>query len=344
MKLVGELKPEKLQHDSMAGDLRVWRNKFESYYTASNMHLSRLNVQQAHLLNCLDRELSLDSSIQATTPVMGNGVTCLSILTGIFEKKYPVLLRRKNFFSMAQQAEDERSFAEAVNIAANESDIAGMTLQNAMCLVILTCCKDTRLKEKMSELETPTLAAFNILIDAHMHTKATSAKPASSCGAQANRQKSTGRGSQNSGGGRNTVSDAEKKRRQVMKGKCFRCGSADHFANGCSLAKDIKCKRCNVQGHIANACTGGGNNSAPAKANAGGESESQDNLLQLEYRLADCENKFAEAQALGGGGGYYYPPHPIPFSGNGQGRNNNAQSCAITQNTDCNRPTPNMLL
>ena len=202
MKLVGELKPEILQHDSTAGYLTVWRKKFESYYTASNMHLSRLNVQQAHLLNCLDRELSLqlDSSIQATTPVMGNSVTCLSILTGIFEKKYPVLLHRKNFFSMAQQAgQDERSFAEAVKIAANESDIAGMTLQDAICLVILTGCKDTRLKEKMSELETPTMAAFNILIDAHMHAKATSAKPASSCGAQANKQKNTGRGGQNSG-------------------------------------------------------------------------------------------------------------------------------------------------
>ena len=234
MKLVGELKPEILQHDSTAGYLTVWRKKFESYYTASNMHLSRLNVQQAHLLNCLDRELSLqlDSSIQATTPVMGNSVTCLSILTGIFEKKYPVLLHRKNFFSMAQQAgQDERSFAEAVKIAANESDIAGMTLQDAICLVILTGCKDTRLREKMSELETPTMAAFNILIDAHMHAKATSAKPASSCGAQANKQKNTGQGGQNSGGGRNVVSDAEKKRRQIMKGKCFRCGSADHFAN-----------------------------------------------------------------------------------------------------------------
>ena len=185
MKLVGELKPDNLQHNSTAGDLRIWRKKFESYYTASNMHLSRLNVQQAHLLNCLDRELSLqlDSSIQATTPVMGNGITCLSILTGIFEKKYQVLLGRKNFFSMAQQAgQDKRAFAEAVKIAANESDIAGMTLQDAMCLVILTGCRDIRLKEKMSELETPTMAAFNILIDAHMHAKATSAKPAFSCG------------------------------------------------------------------------------------------------------------------------------------------------------------------
>ena len=138
MKLMGELRPETLQHDSTAGDLCVWRKKFESYYTASNMYLSRLNVHWANLLNCLDRELSLqlDSSIQATTLVTGNGMTCLSILTSIFEKKYLVLLRRNFLFSMAQQAgQDQRSFAESGKFAANESDIAGMTLQDAMCLV-----------------------------------------------------------------------------------------------------------------------------------------------------------------------------------------------------------------
>ena len=117
MKLIGESKPDNLTHDSSAGDLRVWRKKFESYYAASNLQLCRLSVQQAHLLNCLDRELSLqlDSSIQATTPVLGAGVTCLSVLTGIFEKKYPLLLRSKNFLSMTQPTgQDERSFAASL--------------------------------------------------------------------------------------------------------------------------------------------------------------------------------------------------------------------------------------
>ena len=104
MKLIGDLKPDDLTHDSSACDLRVWHKKFKSHYAASNLQLCRLSVQQAHLLNCLDRELSLqlDSSIQATTPVLGAGVTCLSILTGLFEQKYPLLLRRKNFYSMTQ--------------------------------------------------------------------------------------------------------------------------------------------------------------------------------------------------------------------------------------------------
>ena len=77
------------------------------------------------------------------------------------------------------------------------------------------------------------------IIDAHMHAKVTPAKPAISCGTTANKQKNVRRGSQNnSGGGRNQVSDAEKKRRQIMKEKCFHCARADHFANNCQSIKE----------------------------------------------------------------------------------------------------------
>ena len=40
-----------------------------------------------------------------------------------------------------------------------------------------------------------------------------------------------------------------------MKGKCYRCGSGEHMANNCSVAKDVKCRSCNATGHIAAAFT-----------------------------------------------------------------------------------------
>lgn len=48
MKLVAELKPEVLLHDTTAGKSRIWLKKFEAYYYASNMQVARIQVQQAY--------------------------------------------------------------------------------------------------------------------------------------------------------------------------------------------------------------------------------------------------------------------------------------------------------
>ena len=171
IKLVTELKPETLAHDATAGELRIWLKKFEAYY----MQNAQTAVQQAYLLNCLDSELSLqlDGCITAQTPVLGQN-SCASGLTEIFKKKYPLLLRRKNFFQMSQQAgQDERAFLEHIKSAAAEADIEGMNLKDALCLTLLSGLRDARLREKLSELEQPTLPAFGVLIDAYLHSKAT---------------------------------------------------------------------------------------------------------------------------------------------------------------------------
>ena len=38
-----------------------------------------------------------------------------------------------------------------------------------------------------------------------------------------------------------------------MKGKCYSCGSPEHMANACIVAKDVKCKKCNTTGHMLRA-------------------------------------------------------------------------------------------
>ena len=77
MKRVAELKPEVLSHDATAGELTIWLKKFEAYYHASNMQVTRIQVQQAYLRNCLDNALALqlDSTIQQTTPAIR--ATCM---------------------------------------------------------------------------------------------------------------------------------------------------------------------------------------------------------------------------------------------------------------------------
>ena len=63
------------------------------------MQLARNQVQQTYLLNYLDLELCLrlTSTVAVTTPVLGAGVSSLTMLANIFPQKYPLLL------SMEQQ-------------------------------------------------------------------------------------------------------------------------------------------------------------------------------------------------------------------------------------------------
>ena len=195
VKLVSELKPDTLSHDASTGELKIWCRKYEAYYHASNIQLACNQVQQAYLLNCRDSELylRLTSAIAATTPVLGAGASCLTMLANIFRQKYPLLLRRKTFFSMEQQSgQDERAFLESIKAAAGEADIQGMTLEDALCLVCLTWLKDNRLREKLSELETPTLPAFAVLIDAYMHSKATAGSLAAAAAAVGRQQNKGG--------------------------------------------------------------------------------------------------------------------------------------------------------
>ena len=60
-------------------------------------------------------------------------------------------------------------FLESLKEASSEAEVGGMTLQDALCMMLVAGIRDTRLKEILSELEEPTLPAFSSLIDAHLH-------------------------------------------------------------------------------------------------------------------------------------------------------------------------------
>ena len=280
VKLVSETNPDTLTHDLSAGELRIWCRKYEAYCHASNMQLPRNQVQQAYLLNCLDSELyvRLTSSIAATTPVIVAMNSCLNPLTNIFRQKYPLLLRRKTFFQLQQKTgQDESAFVKHLKAAAAEVDFQGMNLEDALCLVTISGLKDSRLREKLSKLENPTMPTFSVLIDAHMHAKATaggSAAAAAASAASTNKGQEKKKNSSNNNNSRPPLSDTEKKRRTIMKGKCYRCGSPDHMANACNVAKDVKCKKCNTTGHTAAACISG-----QARATYERENTSQNSTL-----------------------------------------------------------------
>lgn len=77
-----------------------------------------------------------------------------------------------------QAGQDEHAFLQQLKCAALEADIEGMSLEDVLYLTLLSGVQDARLREKLSELETPSLPAFGVLIDAHLHSKATAGQTA----------------------------------------------------------------------------------------------------------------------------------------------------------------------
>ena len=77
-----------------------------------------------------------------------------------------------------QAGQDARTFFKQLKCSASEANIEGISLEDALCLTLLSGVHDARPKEKLSEIQTQTLPAFGVLIDAHLHSKATTSQPA----------------------------------------------------------------------------------------------------------------------------------------------------------------------
>jgi len=257
------LKPQKLSHDASTGDFTLWKRQFRAYYTTSNMQATNIANQQAYFLNCVDLELAklVSRDTAAMDPVFGPAPSLHSKLEAFFLRKHPPLLRRQSFFQMRQQAgQGARDYLEALRSAADEADLAAMRMEDALCVQLVSGLNDMKLVEKLTEIEQPTLQRFITLVDAHMHAQASS----TAVGAAAQ----TGRGNRNRGNstqqqpqqggsrqrGQQPVNEDEKKRRQALQGKCYRCGSADHQGRDCKHQRDVTCNKCRKPGHVSPAC------------------------------------------------------------------------------------------
>ena len=252
MKLVTELKPDTLSHDASAGELRIW---------------CRILSHLQHAASTQPSSAGLPVELFGFRAIFASDEHNCSYNAGVGSRRvvpYYASEHISSEISLAAKTEAwncsparTSALSQSIKTGAGETDIQGMTMEDSLCLVCLTGLKDNRLREKLSELETPTLPAFAVLIDAYMHSKATASSSAAAA-ATDGRQQNKGGNKNNNNGNRPGLRENEKKRRSVMKGKCYRFGSPDHMANNCSVAKGIKCKKCNGVGHTQAACIASG--------------------------------------------------------------------------------------
>ena len=173
-KPISALCPDTLHHDASMSTLRHWTRQFTSYHCASKMATLANKDQQAFLFKCLDSELAgrLSLDVTATTSVVdGVGETCLDYIQGYFQEPHPLLIRRKQFFSLRQkEGQDEIEFREELRSLAEEADIENMKFEDCVCLMYMIGLRDNTLREKLAEGE-PILARFNLVLEAYVQAK-----------------------------------------------------------------------------------------------------------------------------------------------------------------------------
>ena len=113
------------------------------------------------------------------------------------------------------------------------------------------------MRKDLSAVKVPSLVKFNCLLDADKQAKITVKNmsrmiPTSSFHTPSNSKKG---GVCNQRSSSSSLSEEEKRRRKIFKGKCFRCGSAEHMQPACKLPSSITCNVCHKPGHISPVCS-----------------------------------------------------------------------------------------
>ena len=125
-----------------------------------------------------------------------------------------------------------------------------------MCFQYIQGVRDNDLRKDLSAVKVPSLVKFNCLMDADMQAKITVKNmsrmiPTSSFHTPSNSKKGGVRNQRST----SSLSEEEKKRRKIFKGKCFRCGSTEHMQPACKLPSSITCNVCRQPGHISPVCS-----------------------------------------------------------------------------------------
>ena len=194
------------------------------------------------------------------------------------------------------EGQDGINWREELRNIGDDADVDEMTSADQFCVIYVMGVKDNALREKLLEIQNPNIEKFDRAMDAYDQAKkqlADMKRPASASSSSSSRGKNTGktdtrrqsRGAAG-GSGSNTGSNSnntssyreETKRREMLQGRCFRCGRADHMLPDCTQAAHRTCGICGKRGHSKGACS---KNSANAAAATQPDSSLQQHMHNL---------------------------------------------------------------
>ena len=265
-KPIESLRPQKLQFEDNMAQFRRWKLRFKAYHDSSNLRMLTLTAQQAFLIACVDNDIAdrITSTASETTEIFPNESedNCYEILEQLFRERIPLLLRRQQFLSYKQsEGQNGLKFREELRNLADEADIAEMMPEDMLCVMYVRGVRSNELRERLLEVQEPSLARFNRIVDSFDQAKSQMAEirrhqPATASASYKQQSQRQGRPTKPSS---NNIrlppnNQEESNRKKWLNGKCFRCGSAKHSLPKCPVPVTATCPLCNYNGHTKYAC------------------------------------------------------------------------------------------
>jgi len=248
------LRPEKLTVDHSPVDYRIWRARFDAYYSSSNMDKAQVADQRAYLFNCLDTALEkrLRPFCLKDTPVYNTQTCfgCMGRLDEEFKDLYPLLVRRLNFLKETQkEGQSYTEFMATLRAQRDEADLARMSPDDLFIMRMIAGTHDSKLREKFLREETPTIDRLERIAREYERTKL--ANKAMNKPQEVNAVKEDKKKPQKGPNpGRKFFFDHLKSLRD--KGTCTICGGSCKGA--CPKKQEITCDYCHKDGHSASVC------------------------------------------------------------------------------------------
>ena len=164
------LKPDKLTLENSPIEYKHWMKRFRAFYRTSQLEKHNVADQREYLNECLDASLAGIMEVKApdTLLVLSNDPaerTCLSILDQIWQDRYPLNVRRHEYFGLKFTGglQDVQAFVSQLEELASVADIRTMTESNINAYRALSAIQDTDLRKMCFKEPDLTMERFRIL-------------------------------------------------------------------------------------------------------------------------------------------------------------------------------------
>ena len=269
LKPIQDLKPYTLGLEHSPTELADWIQRFQSYYTASRLDRLPVPEQQAFLRQSLAPGLwiMVKQKINNQTQIFvddDNEESCIQVLQEEFTLRYPLIMRRFEFFRYCQARNQNYTdfFAKLKDLGA-AANLETMRENDYFIFRIVTGITDKDLRDKILEISADNFDIEEVDKVARSYEAAkactTALQGRSNQASKATHNKSNkgnkSKANKSSNTGHNNYNGKQKLDEMKRLGKCLKCARTRHPDGQSCPHASSSCHTCGKQGHISPACS-----------------------------------------------------------------------------------------